>query len=111
MKPSSLETRTGFPNVPKLARNVAPRLLLLVMAAGLLAGCETTPGAPGVPAAQAAKPADKPPELPMTQQRAAGECWMGAEKTHAGMDIDKRADFVTKCIDEKMKAAKTAPTT
>ena len=110
MKPSSLKTRDSFAK----AQNLAPRLLLLVLAAGLLTGCETTAGAPGAPAAQTAKLADKPaeppkPELPMPRPRAAGECWMGAEKAHASMDIDKRADWVTKCIDDKMKRAQAAP--
>ena len=35
------------------------------------------------------------------------ECWMSTEKGHADIDLDKRADIVTQCIDEKMKAAKT----
>jgi hypothetical protein len=63
-----------------------------------LAGCETAgPGAPALAAA--------PPEPPMTHTRAAEECWMGTEKTGAGMSLDKRADVVDRCINEKMKAA------
>jgi hypothetical protein len=41
----------------------------------------------------------------MTHARAARECWMKTEKANAHADIDKRADLVNKCIDEKMKAA------
>jgi len=74
-------------------------ILLLVLAAAALAGCETVGSGP---AAQAA------PEPPMTHSRAAAECWMSTEKGRADQNLDKRADFVTKCIDEKMKGAKAA---
>jgi len=80
------------------------RILLATLAALALAACETT--GPG-PAAEAAKP----PEPPMTHARAATQCWMSTEKGSAAKDIDKRADFVTKCIDQKMKAAAEAPKT
>lgn len=76
------------------------RCLLLVLAALALAGCETT-GAGTAPAATA-----KAPEPPMTHSRAAEQCWMSTEKGAASMSLDKRADIVDKCIDEKMKAAK-----
>lgn len=72
-------------------------LALMAAAAVLLAGCETT----GTPAVEAAKP----PEPPMTHSRAAQECWMKTEKGSASLDLDKRADIVNKCIDEKMKTA------
>jgi hypothetical protein len=45
----------------------------------------------------------------MTRSRAAAECWMATEKGRADMDLDKRADVVNKCIDQKMKGEKTAP--
>ncbi|MBI5911450.1 MAG: hypothetical protein HY848_16055 [Betaproteobacteria bacterium] len=88
------------------------RLLALpIVAAGLLAGCETLGSGAG-PATQAAKPSEPPkPEPPMTRSRAASECWMKTEKGSAGVSIDKRADIVTKCIDDKMKAAAAAPKT
>ncbi len=67
----------------------------LVALAGLaLAGCETT-GSPGPQAAAAPKP--------MTHQEAALDCWMGTEKFARTMSLDKRADLVDKCIDDKMK--------
>jgi hypothetical protein len=47
----------------------------------------------------------------MTHSRAATECWMATEKGHNEPDLDKRADIVTKCIDQKMKAAGNAPKT
>ena len=133
MRPSNFEPGKTF------AR--ARRLALLVVAAGLLAGCETDgtgpgavaaptaqtaqapkppePGKPSEPAkpaeapkpAETAKPAEPPKiEPPMTRARAATECWMKTEKGSAGVNIDKRADVVTKCIDDKMKAA-AAPKT
>ncbi len=71
-------------------------LLILSLA---LAGCETTGGTGATPAAASA------PEPPMTHSRAAMECWMKTEKGAAKSDLDKRADIVNKCIDEKMKAA------
>ena len=55
---------------------------------------------------QAAKPAEPVADSePMTHSRAARECWMKTEKANAHADLDKRADLVNKCIDEKMKAA------
>lgn len=83
---------------------ILPRRLrtLALLAATLLAGCETTGGGPS----EAAKP-----ELPMTHTRAASECWMKTEKGAASVNLDKRADIVTKCIDEKMKAPAAAPKT
>jgi hypothetical protein len=59
---------------------------------------------------QAAKPAEPVADSePMTRARAARDCWMKTEKANAHADIDKRADLVNKCIDEKMKAV-GAPT-
>jgi len=90
-------------------RDTVRRLALLMLAGGLLAGCETTgPGS----VAEASKPGEPPKvEPPMTRSRAATECWMKTEKGSAGANIDKRADIVTKCIDDKMKAAAAAPKT
>ncbi len=55
------------------------------------------------PKTQAAKPVADPE--PMTHSRAARECWMKTEKANAHTDLDKRADLVNKCIDERLKAA------
>jgi hypothetical protein len=41
----------------------------------------------------------------LTKSKAAMECWMKTEKGSAGTDLEKRADVVNKCIDEKMKSA------
>jgi hypothetical protein len=64
-----------------------------------LAACETTgPGAPSMAAAPT-------PQPPMTHRQAAEECWMGTEKADARMNLDKRADVVDRCIEQKMKGA------
>jgi hypothetical protein len=85
-----------------------PGSVLLLLAALALAGCETTGvGSGAAPAAQAAVAG--PPQPPMTHSRAAQECWMSTEKGAGSQDLDKRADYVTKCIDEKMKSADAAP--
>lgn len=73
---------------------------LSLCAALMLAGCETT----GLGVTSTAQ-ADTPPAQPMTHTRAAEICWMSTEKGTASMDLDKRADVVSKCIDEKMKGA------
>ncbi|HEU4660568.1 MAG TPA: hypothetical protein VFS63_07900 [Pseudolabrys sp.] len=78
------------------------RLLPLLFAAAALAGCETT-GSAVAPTATAASPAP-----PMTHTRAAEICWMATEHGHNDMDLDKRADVVDKCIEEKMKGTGAA---
>ena len=108
---------------------VAASLAVLTVALAL-AACETDntgPSAADAPKAQAAsakpEPTAKPdtpptqtarpgaaaddPE-PMTRARAARECWMRTEKANPHQDLDKRADIVNKCIDDKLKAAGSA---
>jgi hypothetical protein len=80
------------------------RTLVLVLAAAALAACETTGSGPSAQA-------EAPPEPPMTHSRAASDCWMSTEKGSAAVSLDKRADIVTKCIDQKMKASPAAPKT
>lgn len=75
---------------------IIPRLLFVALAALALAACETT-GADVKPEAA------KAPEPPMTHTRAAEQCWMSTEKGAASMSLDKRADLVDKCIEQKMK--------
>jgi hypothetical protein len=53
---------------------------MLVLAAAALAGCGAS-----------------------ARTWAAADCWKSTEKTSAKMNIDKRADIVNKCIDEKMR--------
>jgi hypothetical protein len=89
---------------------------LLVASAALLSGCQTD-GAPSNPLTELANYSakkdapEKPAEPKMTRARAATECWMKTEKGHADANLDKRADVVTKCIDDKLKAAQAAPKT
>ena len=77
---------------------VSLRLLLVVLAAAGLAACETSGLGSTTEAA-------KPPEPPMTRRLAAEQCWMAAEKAHAALPLDKRADIVNKCIEQKLKTA------
>ena len=77
---------------------------LLLLAAAALAGCETTVAGGGGSGMQASQP-----PMPITRQQAATECWMATEKGHADMPLDKRADVVTKCIDQKMGKADAKP--
>ncbi|HVZ51321.1 MAG TPA: hypothetical protein VG986_05105 [Pseudolabrys sp.] len=84
-------------------RAASLRFAPLAFAGLLLAGCETT-GAGSGPQAAA-----KPPEPPMTHTRAAEQCWMSTEKGYASASLDKRADIVDKCIEDKMKGAQSAP--
>ncbi|MBX6329179.1 MAG: hypothetical protein IRY89_11445 [Pseudolabrys sp.] len=80
--------------------------LLLALALPLLAACNTDQLAgTGAPLVAAREPAAKPEQEPMTHTRAARECWMATEKGRADMPLDKRADVVEKCIEQKMKAA------
>ncbi len=80
----------------------------LLLAAAALGGCQTT--ASGDPGVQAAAP--PAPATPMTHEKAATECWMGTERDYGKMSLDKRADIVSKCIDQKMgKAGAPAPKT
>jgi hypothetical protein len=84
--------------------------LVLAITGGLLAGCQTD-GPSSNPLSELTansgkkeEPA-KPAEPPMTRSNAAMECWMKTEKGAGSGDLDKRADVVNKCIDEKMKVA------
>ena len=113
-------------------RTIRTAVSLAVLTAALgLAACETAgtgPSAADAPKAQAAsarsEPAAAKPETPptqavrpaaasddgepMTRARAARECWMRTEKANPHQDLDKRADVVNKCIDDKLKAAGAA---
>ena len=89
---------------PSTAKALA---VLLLACSPLLAACQTdTPAAPTAQSApQPAPQAEQEAAPPMTRQEAAAQCWMSVEKTHKSAGLDQRADIVTKCINEKMKAA------
>ena len=90
-----------------LAAKCAAALTLLA-AATLLSACQTD--SPGSPSAQAAPQEQaKEPAKPMTHEEAALQCWMTVEKAHKDMALDKRADVVTKCIDDKMSGKAPPP--
>jgi hypothetical protein len=74
---------------------LSPLLVLLLLAgAPALTACQTDSTAK--PMAQAAPPA------PPTRQEAAWQCWASVDKTHKDLSLDKRADIVSKCINDKM---------
>ncbi len=109
-------------------------LVLSVLAAGLLGGCETN-GGPSNPlselvayssgaqaSAQASAQANaqagaqvsaqaqarqevRQPERPNSRAQAAMDCWAMVEKSKAGASLDARADFVNDCIDKKLGAS------
>jgi hypothetical protein len=95
-------------------RSLAARFSLLAAFVLTLAACQTDGSgptaaeAPKGATAAVSRPAEAPQNVePMTRTRAARECWMRTEKGSAHENLDKRADIVNKCIDEKMKAAAT----
>lgn len=114
--PFSLEAAS---RVGAALRRRAGVFIMMVVAGGLLAGCQTD-GPSSNPLSELAaysskkdepaKTAAKPPEPPMTRSRAAMDCWMKAEKGPADANLDKRADAVTKCIDDKLKTAQAPKT-
>ena len=115
-----------------MLRTIRTAVSLAVLTTALaLAACETDgtgPSAADAPKAQAAsarpEPAASRPETPptqaarpaaaaddgepMTRARAARECWMRTERANPHQDLDKRADVVNRCIDDKLKAAGVA---
>ena len=98
--------------VVKFRNLFGARVVLFIACALALAGCETDatgPTADDVPrAAPSKRKGDTAPVAnsePMTHSRAARECWMRTEKANAHENLDKRAELVNKCIDEKLKAA------
>jgi hypothetical protein len=101
----------------KSCKFLAARVVLLTACALALAGCETdsigSTRGDATRAVAPARPDSDAPRMqagpvansePMTHSRAARECWMRTEKGSAHENLDKRAEIVNKCIDEKMKA-------
>jgi hypothetical protein len=75
---------------------------IMLFAAITLGGCQAT-GADVLPILPASEVTATEPE--MTRTRAAEICWMNTEKGHSSINLERRADLVNKCIDEKMKGA------
>jgi len=117
-------------NSPASTFVAVTRFALLVSCALALGACETDTTGPTAADAPRAAPAAARPDVaairtqainppeparnaePMTRSRAARECWMRTEKGSAHEDLDRRADLVNKCIEEKMRAVgATSPKT
>lgn len=75
----------------------------VMLAAAALAGCASETKVASAPDAQA------PKKSSLTRSDAAKQCWMAAEKGRKDLPLDKRADVVTKCIDDKLNAAEARP--
>jgi hypothetical protein len=79
-------------------------LLALIAAAPALGACASSgPAAPAAQAAPQEQQAQQEQEK-LTRAEAAEQCWMSVEKKDKGLSLDKRADIVTKCIDDKLGA-------
>ena len=63
----------------------------------IVASCSTNPAA--TPAAEAAPP-------PLTQSKAAEQCWMETEHGAKSLPPEKRAKVVDQCVKDKMSGAK-----
>jgi hypothetical protein len=69
--------------------------VLLIAASPALTGCKTD----GTNAQAAANAPAHPP----ARHEVALQCWATVDKTHKSMGLDQRADFVNKCIDDRLK--------
>ena len=79
------------------ARTNVAHFGLLLIAAVILASCTTN--RTDTPTAQAA------PE-PLTQSKAAEQCWMETEHGAKSLPPEKRAKVVDQCVKDKMSGAK-----
>jgi hypothetical protein len=84
-------------NYSTIARVNVARLGLLVFAAMMLAS--GTANRAGTPAVEAAPP-------PLTQSKAAEQCWMETEHGAKSLPLDKRSKVVDQCVTEKMSGAR-----
>jgi phage-related tail protein len=82
-------------------------IALAVLSALMLSGCQTDGAGIGA-TLTTAKPAEIKTNT-VTHTEAAAQCWMSTEKGAASLSLDKRADVVNKCIDDKMKGAPVDP--
>ena len=73
------------------------RFSLLLIVTVILASCTTN--RTDTPAAEAAP-------QPLTQSKAAEQCWMETEQGNKSLPLDKRAKVVDKCVKDKMSGAK-----
>ena len=80
-----------------VARTAAAPFVLLVIVAVVLASCSTN--RTDTPAAEAAPP-------PLSQSKAAEQCWMETEHGAKSLPLDKRTKIVDQCVKDKMSGAK-----
>ena len=78
-------------------------IVSVMLAATTLAGCASEAKVATAPDAPV------PKKSSLTRSEAAKQCWMAAEKGRKDLPLDKRADVVTKCIDDKLNAAEASP--
>jgi hypothetical protein len=86
---------------------VARGIAFAVLSAVMLGGCQTD--GTGIDASLATANSAEPKTKTVTHTEAAAQCWMSTEKGAASLSLDKRADVVNKCIDDKMKGAPAVP--
>ncbi len=70
--------------------------LLPLIAAVILASCTTS---------RTDTPPTEPTPQPLTQSKAAEQCWMETEHGAKSLPLDKRSKVVDKCVKDKMRAA------
>jgi hypothetical protein len=75
------------------------RFRLPLIAAVILAGCTTN---------RTDTPAAEPAPQPLTQSKAAEQCWMETEHGAKSLPLDKRSKAVDKCVKDKLSAAGAA---
>jgi hypothetical protein len=76
--------------------STVPRFGLPLIAAVILASCTTN---------RTDTPPAEPAPQPLTQSKAAEECWMETEHGAKSLPLDKRTKIVDKCVKDKMSAA------
>jgi ABC-type enterochelin transport system substrate-binding protein len=77
--------------------STAARFGLLLIAAVILASCTTN---------RADAPAAEATPQPLTQSKAAEQCWMETEHGNKSLPLEKRAKVVDQCVKDKMSGAK-----
>jgi len=77
--------------------SIVARFGLLLVVTVIVANCTTN--RTDTPAAEAAP-------QPLTQSKAAEQCWMETERGNKSLPLDKRAKVVDQCVKDKMSGAK-----
>jgi hypothetical protein len=85
----------SYSAVPRTGVAHFGHLLIVVM---IVASCTAN---------RADAPPPEPAAPPLTQSKAAEECWMETEHGAKSLPLDKRSKVVDKCVKDKMNAAAT----